>query len=95
MLIDKVLLDKLADLSRLSFSREEKTAMIKDLNALVGWVKQLDEFIVNDEELEPDLVLQEEHLRQDKVDNTLTHQQGLAQATSCDSSYFRVPSVKS
>ena len=83
MIIDNDLLNKLAYLC------------LHDLNAMVDWVKQLDELdIQNNVVLEESFKLKSTSLRSDVALNLLSHEQALALAPSSDSNYFRVPSVK-
>lgn len=95
MIIDNDLLDKLAYLCRLEFPPHERDTILHDLNAMVDWVKQLDELDVDDNlVLEESFKLESTSLRSDVVANLLSHEQALALAPSSDSNYFRVPSVK-
>ncbi|WP_342265369.1 Asp-tRNA(Asn)/Glu-tRNA(Gln) amidotransferase subunit GatC [Cardinium endosymbiont of Philonthus spinipes] len=95
MIIDNDLLDKLAYLCRLELPPHERDTMLHDLNAMVDWVKQLDELDVdNNIVLEASAKLESTSLRPDVASNLLSHEQALTLAPSSDSNYFRVPAVK-
>ncbi|CAH2559853.1 Asp-tRNA(Asn)/Glu-tRNA(Gln) amidotransferase subunit GatC [Cardinium endosymbiont of Oedothorax gibbosus] len=95
MIIDNDLLDKLVYLCRLELPLHERDTMLHDLNAMVDWVKQLDELDVDHNViLEESVRLVSTNLRPDVPSNSLSHTQALALAPRSDSNYFRVPAVK-
>lgn len=95
MKIDATLFDKLAVLARLEFDADERSAILGDLNAMVAWVEQLDELLLdNGPPTRHALVLPMEALREDAAANTLAHEEALSLAPHGDANYFRVPSVQ-
>lgn len=95
MIIDNELLKKLAYLCRLDLPFHERDTMLHDLNAMVDWVRELDELDIDANMVfEPSSKLASADLRSDCVLNTLSHERALALAPSSDSNYFRVPAVQ-
>ena len=94
MKIDKSTVERLAKLSKLEFSEEEKVEMVGDFKKMVGFVDTLKE--VNTEGVKP-LVYVNEHvinvLREDEVVGMLTSEEALKNAPEKDSSYIKVPKV--
>ncbi|RAU83641.1 Asp-tRNA(Asn)/Glu-tRNA(Gln) amidotransferase subunit GatC [Pontibacter arcticus] len=84
---------KLAHLARLEFNDEKEQDMLQDLNKILNWVDQLRE--LDTENVEPLVHMSEEVnvLRDDMAQNTVSHEQALANAPKKDSDYFRVPKV--
>lgn len=84
---------KLAHLARLEFNEEKEQDMLQDLNKILNWVDQLRE--LDTENVEPLVHMSEEVnvLRDDMAQNTVSHEQALANAPKKDSDYFRVPKV--
>ena len=93
MKIDKALLDKIAHLSRLEFDEKDAEKMMEDMTAIVNWVEKLKE--VNTDNVEPLTTMSHEvnSLRDDKVNEHLSHEKALKNAPKKDSDYFRVPKV--
>lgn len=93
MKIDRVLLDKIAHLSRLEFDEKDAEKMMKDMTAIVDWVEKLKE--VNTDGVEPLTTMSHEInvLREDEVQEHLSHERALRNAPKKDSDYFRVPKV--
>ena len=91
--IDDKLLDKLADLSRLKFEGNDKTAIKEDLERMLTFVDKLNE--VDTENVEPLIYMTDEPLvlRKDQVEDQVTQKQALKNAPSSDSDYFKVPKV--
>lgn len=94
MMIDQVLLEKLSDIAQLSFTKKEQEALINDLNAMLGFVKQLDRVVFEDMEDEAMPILGREDLREDVAKDTLAHSKALEQAPGSCSSYFKITSLK-
>ena len=84
---------KLAHLSRLEFNEEKEQEVLQDLNKILNWVDKLRE--LDTESVEPLTHMSEEMnvMREDIVENTVTHEQALLNAPKKDSNYFRVPKV--
>lgn len=84
---------KIAHLARLEFNEEKEQEVLQDLNKILNWVDQLRE--LDTENVEPLIHMSEEVnvLREDAVQNTVTHEEALLNAPKKDSDYFRVPKV--
>ena len=93
MNIDRTLLNKIAHLSRLEIDDKDADKMVKDMTAIVNWVEKLAE--VNTEGVEPLTTMSYEvnALRNDEVNEHLSHERALKNAPKKDSDYFRVPKV--
>jgi len=93
MIVNEELIDKLAKLSRLSFKPDEKKAIIKDLERILGFVEQLEE--VDTEGIDPLIHINPEVnvLREDKITEELSQKEALKNAPEHDSFYFKVPKV--
>jgi aspartyl-tRNA(Asn)/glutamyl-tRNA(Gln) amidotransferase subunit C len=91
--IDDKLLDKLADLSRLKFEGEARTAIQADLKRMLNFVDKLNEVDTNG--VEPLIYMTEESLtlRKDEVREQVSQKEALRNAPSSDSDYFKVPKV--
>jgi aspartyl-tRNA(Asn)/glutamyl-tRNA(Gln) amidotransferase subunit C len=84
---------KLAHLARLEFSEEKEQQMLGDLNKILNWVDKLSE--LDTENIAPLTHMSAELnvMREDRVQNTVTHEEALLNAPKKDSDYFRVPKV--
>jgi len=94
MKIDKSTVERLAKLSQLEFSEEEKVEMVEDFKKMVGFVDTLKE--VDTEGVKPLTHVNEEViniLRDDKVGGMLSSEDALQNAPEKDSSYIKVPKV--
>lgn len=93
MKITEELIDRLAHLSRLTFTKEEKEALKTDLNKIKGMMDKLSE--IDTEGVEPLTHLSENpnHLRKDQVIPTLTKEEVLRNAPDKTEDFFRVPKV--
>lgn len=93
MKIDTVLIDKLAELSKLEFNETDKKEIQKNLGNILDLVEKLQE--VNTEGVEPLVYMNEntDVFREDKIVNTTTKEEALKNAPSKDSDYFKVPKV--
>ena len=85
--------DRVAELSRLQFSTEEKHNIKKDLLRIVGFVEKLNE--LNTEGVEPLIFMSDEKnvLRKDEAEVSITHEEALKNAPDKDSDYFRFPKI--
>ncbi len=92
-MIDKATVDKLAALSRIEISDEEKTAMVKDLEAVLGYVSELSK--VSD--VSDEMVLEENRniFREDENAQPagLYTERILAEAPRADNGYILVKQV--
>ena len=94
MKIDKSTVERLAKLSKLEFSEQEKIEMVKDFKKMVGFVDKLKE--VDTEGVEPLIYINEDVtnvVREDKVEGMLSVEDALKNAPEKDSSYIKVPKV--
>ena len=93
MRIDKDLVEKIAHLARLQFNDTEKVKIEADLNRILDFMETLNE--VDTSMVEPLIYMNDEVnvLRKDEVIQTITHEEGLANAPKKDTDYFRVPKV--
>lgn len=93
MNIDKALVDRLAELSKLEFNDEEKTRVISDLQKIMNLIDKLNE--VNVEGVEPLKYMNDEEVqwREDEIKGMITKAEALLNAPQKDSDYFKVPKV--
>ena len=93
MKVDNVLIDHLANLSRLSFDSQSKNKMKSDLIKMLNFVRKLE--TVDTEKIEPLVYLSDERnvLRNDIVKNQIKQEEALSNAPEKDSDYFRIPKV--
>lgn len=93
MEVTNEMIDRLAHLSRLTFSDEEKTELKQDLEKMIGFVEKLKE--VDTTGAEPLLHISEavNVLREDEIKQTITKQEALINAPRTDGNYFIVPKV--
>ena len=93
MKINKKEVEKLAHLSRLEFTEEEKENMVADMDKILGFVEKINE--VDLEGVEPLVYMTDEEstLRKDEVVEQATKEEALKNAPDRDTDYFRVPKV--
>lgn len=93
MKISEELVDRLAYLSRLEFSGDEKTELGKDLNKMLDFIGKLED--VNTDGVEPLIHMSDEKnvLRPDTVGAMLSQEEALKNAPKKDNFYFRVPKM--
>jgi aspartyl-tRNA(Asn)/glutamyl-tRNA(Gln) amidotransferase subunit C len=93
MKINRELLDKIAHLSRLEFDEKDAEKMMQDMTDIVNWVEKLNE--VDTRGVEPLTTMSHEvnALRNDVVQEHLSHERALRHAPKKDADYFRVPKV--
>lgn len=93
MQIDNVLVDRLAELSKLEFSDAEKERIKGNLQRVLNLVEKLNE--VNTDGVQPMIYMNEEVniLREDKVKGEVSKNDALLNAPQKDSDYFKVPKV--
>lgn len=93
MKVDKALVDKLADLSKLAFDEEAKEKMVSDMDKMLAFIDKLNE--LDTDAVEP-LVYMSEETNILRVDEVHTHEEkdtALKNAPQKDSDYFKVPKV--
>ena len=93
MEVNDQLVDKLAHLSRLAFSPDEKEEIKNDLQRMIHFVEKLNE--LNLEGVKPLLHMSGEVnvLREDVVKGSISKEEGLKNAPLQDGSFFKVPKV--
>jgi aspartyl-tRNA(Asn)/glutamyl-tRNA(Gln) amidotransferase subunit C len=93
MEVDRNLILKLENLTRLELSEGERTKVQGSLNDILKMVDKLNE--LNTEGVEPLVYVNEEitSLREDKVSHELTQKQALQNAPNHNEKYFKVPKV--
>ncbi|MFM8685381.1 MAG: Asp-tRNA(Asn)/Glu-tRNA(Gln) amidotransferase subunit GatC [Bacteroidota bacterium] len=93
MKVDLETLQRIAHLARLEFDPDKADAMLADMNRFLEYARIIDS--VPTEGIEPLVYMNEEGLapREDRVIQTISHQEALTNAPSSDSDYFRVPKV--
>ena len=93
MEITPQLIDRLAELSKLEFSPEEKERLMNDLDKIFSMVEKLQE--VNVDGVAPLVYLTDERnrLRADIPSVTVSREDALSNAPQKDSDYFKVPKV--
>ncbi len=85
--------DKVATLSRLEFSFEEKQKLAKELDQIVAYVERLNELDTNAVEPTSYIIDLKNVLRGDKAQNWLAQEHALANAPQKKQGYFSVPKV--
>lgn len=93
MKVDKALVDKLANLSKLEFDEKEQNAIIKNLSDMLEFVGKLDELDV--EGVQPLIYMNNDTniMRPDVPHMDITKEEALKNAPLADSDYFKVPKV--
>lgn len=93
MEVNDALVDKLAHLSKLSFSAEEKKEIATDLQQMIGFVEKLNELDLTD--VEPLMHMSDEVnvLRDDEVKGSVTREEAMKNAPQTDGEFFLVPKV--
>ena len=91
--IDIKTVDEIAHLARLEFSDEAKQGIITDMNRMLDFVDKLNE--VNTDNVEPLIYMTQEQnvLREDVPQITLTQKEALKNAPLKDTDYFKAPKV--
>lgn len=93
MEVNEALVDKLAHLSKLSFTEQEKKDISKDLQKMIGFVDKLNELDLQD--TEPLMHMSEEInvLRDDEIKGSVSREEALKNAPDTDGQFFLVPKV--
>lgn len=93
MEVNKQLVDRIANLSKLEFDETTKEAIRQDLERMIGFVDKLNE--VNTDNVEPLIYVNDEVnvLRDDVVKQIITKEEALSNAPTKDSDYIKVPKV--
>ncbi|MEJ7679389.1 MAG: Asp-tRNA(Asn)/Glu-tRNA(Gln) amidotransferase subunit GatC [Segetibacter sp.] len=93
MEVNDELIEKLANLARLTFEPTEKAEIKKDLQKMISFIEKLNE--LDTAGVEPLLFMTDEAnvLREDEVKGSVTRQEGLLNAPLKDEQFFKVPKV--
>ena len=93
MKIDNMLVDKLAELSKLEFDEKAKESIKADLQKIVNMIDTLNK--VNVDGVEPLIYMSDEVnvLRADEVKGQVPKEDALLNAPQKDSDFFKVPKV--
>ena len=93
MEINDSMVDKLANLARLSFDEAEKQEIKADLQRMIAFVEKLDELDLDG--VEPLLHMSGEVnvLREDEIKGSVSREQALKNAPLHDEQFFKVPKV--
>lgn len=90
---DKELIDKLSNLAKLQFNKDEEQQIVSDLENMIAFIDRLKELDMDG--VEPLIFINDSHnqLRDDVVKMEITKEQALQNAPLADSDYFKVPKV--
>lgn len=93
MEVNDAMVDKLANLARLSFNDAEKQEIKTDLQRMIAFVEKLDELDLDG--VEPLLHMSGEMnvLREDEIKGSVSREQALKNAPQHDDQFFKVPKV--
>ena len=93
MEVNEALVDKLAHLSKLNFTEQEKKEISQDLEKMIGFVDKLNELDLQN--TEPLMHMSEEVnvLREDEVKGSVTRDEALRNAPATEGQFFLVPKV--
>ncbi len=93
MEVNDELVDKLANLARLTFEPQEKAEIKEDLQKMISFIEKLNELDTTG--VEPLLFMTGEVnvLREDEVKGSVTRHEGLLNAPLKDERFFKVPKV--
>lgn len=93
MEVNEALVDKLANLARLKFDKEEKTAIGKDLEKMIALVEKMNE--VDTENVAPLLHMSSHtnRMRKDEIAGQVKKEAALKNAANHNKDFFLVPKV--
>lgn len=94
MIVTEALIDHLSYLAKLEFKGEQREALKKDLEKIIGFMDQLNG--LDTSEVEPLIFMTEEmnRYRKDVIEKSITHEDALQNAPQKDSDFFRIPKVR-
>ncbi|WP_448517916.1 Asp-tRNA(Asn)/Glu-tRNA(Gln) amidotransferase subunit GatC [Rhodoflexus sp.] len=93
MEITPEILAKIAHLARLQVAPQDQHQLIESLNKTISWINKLRELDTTGIEPLTHMTHEINRLREDKVIQTISHEQALSQAPAHDADYFLVPKV--
>lgn len=93
MEVNESLIDKLAHLSKLTFTEQEKKDIATDLQNMIGFVEKLKELNLAD--VEPLMHMSDEVnvLRDDEIKGSISREEALSNSPETDGRFFLVPKV--
>jgi aspartyl-tRNA(Asn)/glutamyl-tRNA(Gln) amidotransferase subunit C len=93
MKIDDKTVDKIASLSKLSFSGKQKDAIKNDMNKMLDFIGKLEE--LDTDGVKPLIHMTDDVnvLRADDAVSEMTQKEALKNAPKKDSTYFKIPKV--
>lgn len=93
MHIDDATVDKIASLSKLEFTGDEKAEIKEDMNKMLSFISKLEE--IDTEGIEPLIHMTDDVnvLRKDVVKMEITQEEALRNAPKKDSTYIKIPKV--
>ena len=86
-------IEKIAELARLNLKPDEAKKLEKELEAILGYVKNLDSLKTQDIEPTSHVLNLENVFRKDEVKPSAVRDEVLKQAPSTDGKFFKVPKV--
>ncbi|MFV0606310.1 MAG: Asp-tRNA(Asn)/Glu-tRNA(Gln) amidotransferase subunit GatC [Niabella sp.] len=93
MEVNNALVDKLAHLSKLSFSELEKAEIAGDLQRMIEFVDKLNELKLDDVEPLMHMSYEINVLRNDAINGSVSRGDALKNAPKTDGQFFMVPKV--
>jgi len=93
MEVNDALVDKLANLSRLSFDATERESIKNDLQKMIHFVEKLNELDTTGVEPLLHMSSNVNVLRNDEVTGSISREAGLKNAPIHDEQFFKVPKV--
>jgi aspartyl-tRNA(Asn)/glutamyl-tRNA(Gln) amidotransferase subunit C len=93
MIVNEALVDKLANLARLTFDATEKANIQTDLQNMIAFVEKLNEVNTNGVAPLQHMGQQINVLREDVVKGSISQAEGLKNSPVPSNQYFKVPKV--
>jgi aspartyl-tRNA(Asn)/glutamyl-tRNA(Gln) amidotransferase subunit C len=93
MSVDHAIVRKIASLARIAVSEDEVTALVPELNNILGWIEQLGEVDTKDVQPMTAVIANTLRLRDDVVTDGNVRDQVLANAPAPEHGFFGVPKV--
>jgi len=85
--------DKIAQLAKLKFNKDEKEKLQHDLNRILEYIDQLNELELDNVTALENINETENEMREDKVSKSLNQETYLSNAPSRTGKFFKVPKV--
>ena len=93
MKVDKETLKKIAHLARVEIQKGDEEGLLKDLQQILAWIDKLDTLDTDDVEPLTHMTFEQNRLREDIPQNSLTREAALKNAPDHDEEFFKVPKV--